>query len=84
MLTIFSCFSPSVYLLCLLKILLSKDLGSMLQPKKCLVLTCNYDMNFCSFFFQKKAEEAHKILEGLGPKVELVCDLMINNIFALA
>lgn len=67
----------------------------MLQPKKCLVLnklkskftfctTCNYDMNFCSFFFQKKAEEAHKILEGLGPKVELVCDLMINNIFALA
>lgn len=33
-------------------------------------------------FPQKKAEEAHKILEGLGPKVELVCALMINNIFA--
>lgn len=33
--------------------------------------------NFCcSLIFQKKAEEAHKILEGLGPKVELVCDLM--------
>lgn len=29
--------------------------------------------NFCcSLIFQKKAEEAHKILEGLGPKVELV------------
>lgn len=36
--------------------------------------------NFCcSLIFQKKAEEAHKILEGLGPKVELVCDLMIHN-----
>ncbi len=24
------------------------------------------------FFLQKKAEEAHRILEGLGPRVELV------------
>lgn len=26
----------------------------------------------CVFFEQKKAEEAHRILEGLGPRVELV------------
>lgn len=43
--------------------------------------TC-YNKSIFVLFPQKKAEEAHKILEGLGPKVELVCALMINNIFA--
>lgn len=32
--------------------------------------------------YQKKAEEAHRILEGLGPRVELVSeDFDINFIF---
>lgn len=45
-----------------------------------------FDMNFKGFtqtipkksYFQKKAEEAHKIFEGLGPKVELVsCGIFV-------
>lgn len=33
---------------------------------------CLFYQHFLSVLSQKKAEEAHKILEGLGPKVELV------------
>lgn len=44
------------------------------------VFRSTFDMNFRGFthtipkksYLQKKAEEAHKIFEGLGPKVELV------------
>lgn len=33
------------------------------------------------FPLQKKAEEAHKIFEGLGPKVELVSSLATYSLF---
>lgn len=36
-------------------------------------LALTYDLCLC-FRHQKKAEEAHRILEGLGPRVELVSE----------
>lgn len=49
-----------------------------------------FDTNFRGFtqtipkksYLQKKAEEAHKIFEGLGPKVELVsCGILLVFFF---
>lgn len=40
------------------------------------VCSCNKLVIFNHFVLQKKAEEAHKILEGLGPKVELVISVL--------
>jgi len=36
-----------------------------------------YDMNEYVTLFQKKAQEAHALLEKLGPKVELVSHVHI-------
>lgn len=52
---------------------------SMLPLVKTLFSLLHKQMIF--FPLQKKAEEAHKIFEGLGPKVELVSSLAAFSLF---